>query len=147
MSLVAPGDTELGLTQEFLREKPELGGLGSGRRARDSCVLQSPADLLGCKIKVRLFPLPFDCDLCEDKKSLWSLLRSLLGQNVSTALPGTDTASGTSNLSWQPCSLSSQGVGDVLHKGFSCSQGSVEDWPGLGSLEQQVSNAISLKEL
>lgn len=37
--------TKLGLTQEFLREKPELGGFSSGRRARDSCVPQSPAGL------------------------------------------------------------------------------------------------------
>lgn len=87
-------DTKLGLTREFLRQKPELGGLSSGRRARDSCVLQSPADLLGCRMKVRLLSLPFDCNLCEDKKSLWSLLRSLPGQNMSTALPGTDTGSG-----------------------------------------------------
>lgn len=87
-------DTKLGLTREFLREKPELGGLSSGRRARDSCVLQSPADLLGCRMEIRLLSLPFDCNLCEDKKSLWSLLRSLLGQNTSTASPGTDTGSG-----------------------------------------------------
>lgn len=37
--------TKLGLTQEFLREKPELDGFSSGRRARDSCVPQSPAGL------------------------------------------------------------------------------------------------------
>lgn len=86
-------DTKLGLTREFLRQKPELGGLSSGRRARDSCVLQSPADLLGCRMKVRLLSLPFDCNLCEDK-SLWLLFRSLPGQNTSTALPGTDTGSG-----------------------------------------------------
>lgn len=37
--------TKLGLTQEFLREKPELGGCSSGRRARHPCVPQSPAGL------------------------------------------------------------------------------------------------------
>lgn len=37
--------TEGFLSQEFLREKPELGGFSSGRRARGSCVPQSPAGL------------------------------------------------------------------------------------------------------
>lgn len=67
------GATKLGLTQEFLREKPELGGFSSGRRARDSCVSQSPADLqdesLCCLIVTSV-----------KMRSLWLLLRSLFGR-------------------------------------------------------------------
>lgn len=122
-SLVAPEDTKLGLTLEFQREKPELGGLSPGRRARDSCVLQSPADLLGCKIKVRLLSLPFDCDLCEDKKSLWSLLRSLLGQNVSPALGQTQLLGlQTFPPRLVPRAAKVLRLWDVLHEGFSCSR-------------------------
>lgn len=53
LSLHPPAGHKVGLTQEFLREKPELGAFSSGRRARDSCELQSPAELQdGCQALV-----------------------------------------------------------------------------------------------
>lgn len=124
------GDTKLSLTQEFLREQPELGGFSSGRRARDCCVPQSPAGLQGESSSCL-------CSLVGTSvsmRSLWLLLRSLFGQTIS----------GKAFLTaWPPEQPRDGGSGMFFTKEFT--QHRAWDCPRLGISEKQSSNAINLK--
>lgn len=62
-------DTKLGLIQDFLREKPEpVASVQGGEPGTPACL--KAENMLGCKTKIRLFSLSFDCELCKDEKAL-----------------------------------------------------------------------------